>query len=322
MKTLWLEQQKLTFRPDLPRPEPPSGEALIRVRLAGICSTDLEMVRGYYPFAGVPGHEFVGEVVEVNSPDQEAQDWIGKRVVGEINAACGHCETCRRGDGSHCERRTVLGILNRNGVFAEYTDLPFGNLHQVPDSIPDRSAVFSEPLAAALEIQQQVQIHPIDRVLVIGAGRLGLLIAQTLALTGCHLQVVARHPRQKELLQNWKIDTIDPADIPERKLDIVVEATGSQDGFSLARRAIRPRGTIVMKSTYKGESQVNFSALAVDEITLVGSRCGPFSPALRLLESGLVDPTPLIEETYCLEDGLRAFERALQPGILKILLEV
>jgi threonine dehydrogenase-like Zn-dependent dehydrogenase len=321
MKTLWLEQQKLTFRPDTPRPEPPVEEALIRVRLAGICSTDLEMVRGYYPFAGIPGHEFAGEVVDVNSRQSESRSWIGKRVVGEINAACGQCETCQRGDVTHCEHRTVLGILNRNGVFTEYTTLPIDNLHLIPDSVPDQSAVFTEPLAAALEIQQQVQIHPTDRVLVIGAGRLGQLIAQTLALTGCRLQVVARHPGQKELLHAWGIETIPPEDIPERKLDIVVEATGSQDGFSLARRAIRPRGTIVLKSTYKGEASINFSALVVDEITLVGSRCGPFPPALRLLDSGLVDPLPLIADTYCLEDGLPAFERAKQPGVLKVLLE-
>ncbi|RME88402.1 MAG: alcohol dehydrogenase [Anaerolineae bacterium] len=315
MQAVWLEEQRLRLREDIPTPKRPD-EALIRVRLAGICGTDLELRRGYYPYTGIPGHEFVGEVVA--APEE---GWVGKRVVGEINAVCGVCEQCREGRPTHCENRTVLGIVNRDGVFAEYTTLPLANLHPVPDSVPDEAAVFTEPLAAALEIQQQVHIRPTDRVLLIGAGRLGQLIAQTLALTGCDLHVVARHKRQKELLTARGIRLIAEDEVQPKRWDVVVEATGSPAGFDLARRAIRPRGVLVMKSTYKGEVTVNFSALVVDEVTIVGSRCGPFAPALRLLESRRVDPTPLIEARYPLAQALEAFERATQRGTLKVLIE-
>jgi len=314
MKSLWLENLALSLRREQPLPER-AGEALLRVRLAGICGTDLEMVRGYYPFCGVPGHEFVAEVVADAPPE-----WLGKRVVGEINAVCGQCEACRQGRPTHCENRSVLGILNRDGVFAEYTRLPLGNLHPVPDSVSDEQAVFTEPLAAALEIQQQRPIRPSERVLLIGAGRLGLLIAQTLRLTGADLRVVARHPLQRELLRQQKIAWIDEAEIAPRRWDVVIEATGSPSGFDLARRALRPRGTLVLKSTYRGEITLNFSPLVVDEVTILGSRCGPFAPALRLLESGLVDPTPLIAAQFGLDEALTAFERAAQPGMLKVLL--
>ena len=317
MRAIWLEERKLSMREDVPLPELPPGEALIKLRLAGICSTDLELVRGYYPYCGVLGHEFVGEVVD--APGDPA--WVGKRVVGEINAVCGECEPCRTGSPTHCANRTVLGIANRDGTFAEFLRLPLENLWEVPAGVPDEAAVFTEPLAAALEIQQQVQIKPTDRVLVVGAGRLGQLIAQTLALTGCDLVVAARRPRAVELLRRRQIRTIDPAQTPERKLDIVVEATGSPEGFALARRAVKPRGTLVLKSTYAGDLQVNFSSIVVDEITLVGSRCGPFGPALRLLERGEVDPLPLIEKRFPLSRGLEAFALAAQPGVLKVLLE-
>ena len=314
MKALWLENQKLELR-DVPKPDA-RGEALIRVRMAGICSTDLELVRGYYPYTGIIGHEFVGEVVE--SPDPA---WIGQRVVGEINAVCGACEACLNGRPTHCENRSVLGIVNRNGVFAEYTTLPLKNIYRVPENVPDEKAVFTEPLAAALEIQQQVQVRPADRVLLIGAGRLGQLIAQTLSLTGCDLQVVARHPLQQDLLSARGIRSVTEEDIRPAKWDIVVEATGSPAGFNLARKAVRPRGTLVLKSTYKGEMNINLSSIVVDEITLLGSRCGPFEPAVRLMESGAVDPSVLIAETYKLDEILEAFERAGRAGMLKILIE-
>ncbi len=314
MRALWLEDQKITLR-DIQQPKIP-GEALIRIRRVGICSTDLELVKGYYPYSGILGHEFVGEVVDAPEPL-----WIGQRVVGEINAVCGVCEACRAGRSTHCENRTVLGIFNRDGVFAEYTTLPLANLHRVPDSVPDEAAVFTEPLAAALEIQQQIQIRPTDRVLLIGAGRLGQLIAQTLALTGCDLHVLARHQNQQELLSERGIRLIQEDEIQPRKWDIAVEATGSPDGFLLSRRAIRPRGTLIMKSTYKGEINVNFSSIVVDEITVLGSRCGPFEPALRLLENREVDPTVLITAEYRLEESIKAFEHAARPGVLKILLQ-
>jgi len=314
MNALWLENGRLSLR-EAAQPQKPE-EALIRVRRAGVCGTDLELVKGYYPYTGIPGHEFVGEVVD--APDKA---WLGQRVVGEINAACGACEQCLNGRPTHCENRTVLGIVNRDGVFAEYFTLPLANLHRVPDSVPDEAAVFTEPLAAALEIQQQVHVRPSDRVLLIGAGRLGQLIAQTLALTGCDLRVAARHPHQKALLEARRIRLISEDEIQPRRWDVVVEATGSPSGFELARKAIRPRGTFVLKSTYRGEMTVNFSSMVVDEITIVGSRCGPFEPALRLLERQEVDPTVLIAANFTLGEALKAFEQAAQAGMLKVLVE-
>ncbi len=314
MQAIWLQDNKISLR-DVPQPAKPN-EALIRIRKAGICSTDLEMVKGYYPYDGILGHEFVGEVVD--APDRQ---WVGTRVVGEINAVCNRCEACLNGRPSHCEDRTVLGIAKRDGVFAEYTTLPLQNLHRVPDSVPDEMAVFTEPLAAALEIQQQIQIRPTDRVLVVGAGRLGQLIAQTLALTGCDLRTLTRHEHPRQLLAARGIRTIAEEEIQPRRWDVVVEVTGSAEGFNIARKAIRPRGTLVMKSTYKGGMSVNFSSIVVDEIQIVGSRCGPFDPALRLMEKREVDPTVLIMDSYKLSDGLKAFERAAQAGVLKVLLE-
>ncbi len=314
MNALWLEDNKISLR-DISQPRKPN-EALIKIRKAGICSTDLELVKGYYPYTGVIGHEFVGEVIESDDPS-----WIGQRVVGEINVVCGHCEQCLHGRSTHCENRTVLGIINRNGTFAEFTTLPIANLHRVPASVSDEMAVFTEPLAAALEIQDQIQVKPSDRVLIVGAGRLGQLIAQTLALTGCNLGVVARHAHQQDLLKARGIKIIAEEEIQPWRSDIVVEATGSPSGFSLARRAIRPRGTMVLKSTYKGDMSVNFSSIVVDEINLVGSRCGPFEPALRLMESKEVDPTVLIAQEFKLKDALKAFEHAAESGVLKVLVE-
>jgi 2-desacetyl-2-hydroxyethyl bacteriochlorophyllide A dehydrogenase len=314
MNAVWLENNRIDLR-EVPQPRKPN-EALVKIRKAGICSTDLELVKGYYPYTGILGHEFVGEVVEAADPS-----WIGKRVVGEINVVCTKCEQCLNGRPTHCENRTVLGIVNRDGTIAEFTQLPISNLHRVPDSVADEMAVFTEPLAAALEIREQIQLKPTDRVLLVGAGRLGQLIAQTLALTGCDLRVVARHAHQQGLLKARGIRVIDEERIQPWRWDVVVEATGSPTGFALARKAIRPRGTLVMKSTYKGELSVNFSSLVVDEIHIVGSRCGPFEPALRLLESGQVDPTVLIAQEFKLQDALKAFEHAAETGVLKVLVE-
>jgi len=314
MRALWLENNKIDLR-DVLEPRKP-GEARIRIRKAGICSTDLELVKGYYPYTGILGHEFVGEVLEADETS-----WIGQRVVGEINVVCYQCEQCLNGRPTHCENRTVLGIVDRNGTFAEITSLPINNLHRVPDSVPDEMAVFTEPLAAALEIQGQVHIKPDDRVLLIGAGRLGQLIAQTLTLTGCDLRVVARHAHQQGLLKSRGIRIITEEEIQRWRWDVVVEATGSPGGFSLARQAVRPRGTLVLKSTYKGNLYVNFSSIVVDEIHIIGSRCGPFEPALRLMESRQVDPTVLIADEFKLADVLKAFERAAETGALKVLLQ-
>ena len=323
MNALWLENNKISLR-DVPQPHK-QNEALVKIRKAGICSTDLELVKGYYPYTGILGHEFVGEVISlIPSPSPGGRGVgvkIGDRVVGEINVVCNECEQCLQGRPTHCENRTVLGIINRDGTFAEFTNLPIANLHRVPDSVPDEMAVFAEPLAAALEIQQQIQINPTDRILLIGAGRLGQLIAQTLALTGCDLLVVARHKCQQDLLKARGIGIISEEEIKPWRWDVVVEATGSPSGFALARQAIRPRGTLVLKSTYKGEININFSSVVVDEINIIGSRCGPFEPALRLMESKQVDPTILIASEFKLKDALKAFEHAAEPGVLKVLLE-
>jgi threonine dehydrogenase-like Zn-dependent dehydrogenase len=316
MKGLWLENNQLELRTNIPIPEPPPGEALVRVLRAGICNTDLELIKGYYPYTGIIGHEFVGIV------EQGPKQLINQRVVGEINAACGNCRFCRRGQPTHCENRTVLGIVNRNGAFAEYLSLPIENLHLVPENVSTAAATFTEPIAAALEIQQQIQISKDDRVLVVGDGKLGQLIAQTLALTGCELLVVGRHEDKLINLAGKGIKTGLADSVTDRYFDISVDCTGNPEGFNIARRALRPRGTLILKSTYAGNISLDASSLVVDEITLIGSRCGPFVPALELLATGKVDVQYLIDSSYPLSQGLEAFEKAKTKGVLKVLLEM
>jgi threonine dehydrogenase-like Zn-dependent dehydrogenase len=323
MRALWLRDRVTSLLDDVPVPEPPPGEALVRVLRAGICRTDLELVRGYYPFEGVLGHEFVGVVEE--GPAR----LLGRRVVGEINATCGRCRACGAGRETHCENRTVLGIVGRHGAFAEYLTLPARNLHPVPDTISSDAATFTEPLAAALEIQQQVPVRPDDRVLVVGDGKLGQLVAQTLSLVGCDLLVLGRHERKLGLLQAEGIRTelasavaAGGEELEDGSFDVAVECTGNAEGFAVARRALRPRGVLVMKSTYAGRLTLDASALVVDELTLVGSRCGPFGPALRLLAEGLIEVKPLISASFPLGAAREALEHAARPGTLKVLLEV
>ncbi|MTJ29034.1 alcohol dehydrogenase catalytic domain-containing protein [Aphanizomenon sp. UHCC 0183] len=316
MKGLWLENNQLELRTNIPIPEPPPGEALMRVLRAGICNTDLELIKGYYPYTGIIGHEFVGIV------EQGPKQLINQRVVGEINAACGNCRFCRRGQPTHCENRTVLGIVNRNGAFAEYLSLPIENLHLVPENVSTAAATFTEPIAAALEIQQQIQISKDDRVLVVGDGKLGQLIAQTLALTGCELLVVGRHEDKLINLAGKGIKTGLADSVTDRYFDISVDCTGNPEGFNIARRALRPRGKLILKSTYAGNLSLDASSLVVDEITLIGSRCGPFVPALELLATGKVDVQYLIDSSYPLSQGLEAFEKAKTKGVLKVLLEM
>jgi threonine dehydrogenase-like Zn-dependent dehydrogenase len=277
-------------------------------------------------FRGVPGHEFVGEVVQCDS----APEWIGQRVVGEINAACGQCETCHAGRPTHCPNRTTLGIAGRDGAFAEQLCLPIVNLHRVPENVPDEVAVFVEPLAAACEITQAVHIRPTDHVAVLGDGKLGLLCAQVLQLTGCDLLVIGHHGESLAFLAKRGIQTTqDLTGLRPTEgwhnlsglFDIVVEATGTPEGFATARQLVRSRGTIVLKSTYHGAVDANLTLVVVDEVTLVGSRCGPFEPALRLLAQNLVEVMPLILGRFRLSEGLAAFERAGQRGTLKILIE-
>ncbi len=247
MRAIWLEDTNLSIRDDIRIPKPKEVEALVRVRLAGICNTDLEMVKGYYPFTGILGHEFIGEVIETPDPSL-----LGERVIGEINIVCGECATCRRGDTTHCENRTTLGIHDRPGCFAEYLALPLDNLHPVPDNISDECAVFAEPLAASLQIQQQVHIRPADRVLIVGAGRLGQLIAQTLVLTGCDLNVVVRHNYQRKILSVQGITTLDEDQITPRKYDLVVDATGSPGGFASGPKSSSSPGYSCTKEHLRG----------------------------------------------------------------------
>ncbi len=316
MNAIWLENEQLSLRTDLARPEPAPGEALIKVRLAGICSTDLELVQGYYPYRGIIGHEFVGQVVQAPGHPE----WYEKRVVGDINIACGTCQMCSSGKPHHCEKRKSLGISQKDGTFADYFTLPVENLYEVPENLSDEEAVFSEPIAAALEIQAQLQISPEDQVLVIGAGRLGLLIAFTLSLTGCDLSVVVRRERSYKILQAHHIQSIGVEDIGKHQADIVVEVTGSPDGFALACKAVRPAGAIVMKSTFKGVVPVNLSAIVVDEIRLIGSRCGSHPAAIRFLQKKTFDPCELIDRVYQLQEGRIAMKEAALPGVLKVLL--
>ena len=316
MKGLWLEDRKMTFRDDLSMPILEADEVLIKVLLAGVCSTDLEMVNGYYEFTGVPGHEFVGLVVDGNGHPVLR----GKRVIGDINISCGECERCLRQEPSQCMRRRTLGIFDYDGVFAEYCKLPAKNLTVVPDEVSDVLAVFTEPTAAALRILDQVQIKPSDRVIVVGAGRLGLLIAQALKNTGCDLKVVVRRPEPAAILEAWGIRAVFPEEIRGELADIVVEVTGSPEGFALSRSLTRARGTLILKSTFAGDVSVNLSKLVVDEITLVGSRCGYYPAGLRALSSGLVQVGEMVDSIYSLDQGLEAISRASQPGVLKVLI--
>lgn len=316
MQGLWLENRRLVFRDDLNIPVPEPDEALVRVRLAGICSTDLELIKGYYPFTGIPGHEFVGEIIQAPTHSER----VGERVVGEINTHCGHCQNCQNNRRKHCSQRTVLGIKQRHGAFAEFLCLPVSNLITIPDNVDDKQAVFTEPLAAALEIQEQVAIHPSSKILVIGAGRLGQLIAQTLRLSGCQLTVVARHQRQQELLDMNNIQWINEHQVDQNSFDSVVEASGSASGFNLAQTAVRPCGTIVLKSTYQGMASIDLSSIVVNEIQLIGSRCGPFLPALKLLSDQLVNPGALIDDCIPLSAALECFARIRISGGMKFLI--
>lgn len=299
---------------DVPEPSLAPGEALIAPHLAGICATDVHITRGYMDYHGVLGHEFVGTVIACEDPA-----WVGQRVVGEINACCRHCPTCLCGDEPHCPHRTTLGIDRRGGAMAECFSLPIANLHAVPAALPDEVAVFAEPLAAALAIVEEAHIHPTERVVVVGDGKLGLLVAQVLRLTGCELALVGRHPPRWELVHDQHVVCTDEAaGLDQRAWDVAVDCTGSPGGLQVALKLLRPRGRLVLKSTFHGLSPLNLSALVVDEVTLHGSRCGPFAPALRVLERGLVDTVPLLHASYPLADGPAAFAAA--QGQLKVVL--
>lgn len=300
---------------EIPPPEPGPGEALVRLRLAGVCRTDLEVLRGYHEFRGIPGHEFVGEVV--GPPTSSLK---GQRVVGEISLVCGVCDRCRRGLARHCRERRVLGLQGKDGAFAEYLTLPEENLHPAPPNLPDDTAVFTEPLAAALAVSEAAPAGVGLRVLVIGDGVLGLLISFTLALRGLETHLVGHYREHLRLAQAYGITTFLEAELPPEEFDLVMESSGSPGGLELALNRIRPRGTVVLKSTFAGRLSIDPALLVVPEVRLVGSRCGPFPAALRLLERGGLDPRPLIGRVFPLSQGLAALDYAREPGVLKVLL--
>jgi threonine dehydrogenase-like Zn-dependent dehydrogenase len=316
MRAVVVESGNAVVR-DEPQPKPPKGEVLVKVRLAGICGTDLEVLRGYGGFNGILGHEFVGTVAAGSAA------LAGKRVVGEINCVCGRCDMCAGGLANHCRRRTVLGISGRAGAFAEYLVLPERNCHMVPEAVSDEEAVFCEPLAAAYQIVRQVKIEARMNVLVLGTGRLGLLAAQVLALTGCRLAAAGRNPRTLALLDRKRIRAVPVGELTATQdHDLVVDCTGSPEGLRLALGLVRPRGTIVLKTTCNAPSTVDLAAVVVNEITILGSRCGPFSDALQALAGKQIDVTSMISQQLPLADALKAFKLAAEPDHIKVLLKI
>lgn len=314
MRAVVIDERGLNVS-ERPMPVPKPGEVLVRVLKAGLCETDIQLVRGYMGFRGILGHEFVGIA--------ESGKFGGQRVVGEINCYCGDCELCRCGLTSHCPHRTVLGILNHDGAFADYVAVPERNLHAVDDAITTEQAVFTEPLAAAFQILAQVPIQTHHRVIVLGDGRLGNLCAQVLSQTGCRFTAVGKHPRKLALLSNLGIQTALITEISEQRFaDIVVDCTGSATGFETALRLLKPRGTLVLKTTVAGTQQLSLAPIVIDEYTVVGSRCGPFDRALDALKSKRIAVAPLIEATYSLNDAVKAFERATSTPTMKLLFDV
>ena len=314
MRAIVLENQ-VNLATDRPTPTPAAGEVLVRVVCAGVCETDLQLIKGYMGFRGVLGHEFVGVA--------ESGPLAGRRVVGEINCACWSCETCRKGLPTHCPNRTVLGILNHDGAFADVIAVPQRNLHLVPDALPDDVAVFTEPVAAAFQIPAQITIGRNDRVAILGDGRLGNLCAQVLVRLSDNVLVVGKHADKLAILASMGIATTLLSDsLDERAYDIVVDCTGSESGLPMALKLVRPRGTIVLKTTVAGQQTLAWAPFVIDEVTLVGSRCGPFDQALAALEKGHVQVQPLVSDRFDLSRGLDALARAQTKGILKVLIDV
>lgn len=310
---LALRVEKRLSVKEIKKPDNPD-ETLVRVLLSGICNTDLEIARGYAGFSGTIGHEFVGFV--------EDGKLAGQRVVGEINAGCGKCELCRAGDPRHCEFRTVLGIVGRDGAHAEFLQLPATNLLPIPQNIPDEHAAFTEPLAAACGILERAPVGKDDRVAVIGDGKLGLLCAQVVALTGAPTLLVGKHEPKLRIAARRGIETTTAKEAGKRKrqFDVVVEASGAASGFALALDLLRPKGKLVLKSTFHGTTEINAARVVVDEISIVGSRCGRFAPAIDLLKRSAIDVDSLISEEYPLAKGVHAMRRARSKGVLKVLL--
>ncbi|MBI5181603.1 MAG: alcohol dehydrogenase catalytic domain-containing protein [Nitrospirae bacterium] len=310
---------KLKLADNYPVPKPIENEALIKISTAGICNTDIEITKGYTGFKGVIGHEFVGIVEKINGKDQSL---LGKRIVGEINCGCGKCEYCKKGLKNHCPDRKVLGIVNKHGAFAEYITLPLENLHIVSENISDEEAVFTEPLAAAFEITRQIQIKPDDKILIMGDGKLGLLISLALHVSHSNLIITGRHENKLRIAKDKGIETLLFNKLSIKKdYDIVVEATGSAEGFETALKLVKPRGVIVLKSTVAAKKEINLAPVVVDEITVIGSRCGPFEPALDALSKKLIDVNPLITDIFPFDKAKEAFERAIAKDALKVIID-
>jgi threonine dehydrogenase-like Zn-dependent dehydrogenase len=315
MRAIVLDRDRVVARTDHAEPVLRDGEVMVEVVRAGICETDLQLVRGYMGFQGVLGHEFVG--VARSGP------LAGRRVVAEINCSCLTCETCRSGRPSHCPRRSVLGILNHDGAFADLIAVPQHNLHTVPDSVATDIAVFTEPLAAAFQIPAQLTIGRRSRVVVLGDGRLGNLCAQVLSTLSDQVRVVGKHANKLALLQSLGLSTTLLADQPEdRSADVVVDCTGSPTGLPTALRLVRPRGTIVLKTTVAGDQTMAWAPVVIDEVTIVGSRCGPFDRALEALDAGSVKVLPLVSARFDLLRGVEALEHASAKSVMKVLLDV
>jgi threonine dehydrogenase-like Zn-dependent dehydrogenase len=314
MRAIVLDGNRVSLRDD-PRPVPRTGEVMVRVLRAGICETDLQLIRGYMGFCGVLGHEFVG--VAEDGP------YAGTRVVGEINCSCWQCQTCLSGRPTHCPNRTTIGIAGHDGAFADFVAVPQRNLHRVPDSVSTDAAVFTEPLAAAFRIPAQLSLNRDDQVVVLGDGRLGNLCAQVLAADCERVLVIGKHPEKLARLQSLGIKTGLLPELPrDRTADIVVDCTGSETGLPAALRIVRPRGTIVLKTTVAGSQQMPWATIVIDEVTIVGSRCGPFDRALAALEAGEVSVLPLISERFDLSSAVEALEAAKSRAVLKVLLDV
>lgn len=319
MRALLFDKQ-LKITENHPYPTPPEGEALIKIILAGICNTDLEIIKGYMDFSGIPGHEFVGVVEKITGPNQGL---LNKKVAGEINCACNNCEYCDNGLKTHCPNRTTLGIAGRDGCFGEYITLPVENLFTIPENVSNEEAVFVEPLAAAFQILEQISIHPTDKVLVLGDGKLGMLISLVLNTTGANVTLVGKHPQKLAIVKNQGVKTVLADDLDKSKnYDIVVEATGTAGGFEQAQELVRPRGTIVLKSTVAGGKELNLNPLVIKEVTVVGSRCGPFKSAIEALEKGLIDVKPLISKVFEFNEAIEAFEYSKKKGVMKVLIKL
>ena len=318
MQSLLYISGHLQYSKQTPIPELTQGYALIKVSLAGICGTDLEIVKGYADFQGVLGHEFVGVVESVADPSDK--NWLSKRVVGSINIGCMQCVVCLRHGASHCPNRNVLGIRGKDGCFAEYITLPIENLYVVPDCVPDEAAVFTEPLAAAGRIREQLLLNPEKRVAVVGCGRLGLLIGGALRLVGSEITMLGRRRESLKLPQQWGLQTALVDDCSENSFDLVVEASGNESGLYQSIRLVKPLGTLVLKSTFQDSVKVDLTKLVVAEIIVTGSRCGAFAPALRMLEQGAIKVQSTIDAEFSLAEGISAFQYAAKSGVRKVLL--